>query len=142
MKRLAELADSVREVRSGRILLLAGASAERSSLARSLAEELRYHLPDLRAVVSKYIGETEQHLTRLLAPVDNSASVLFFDEADALFGRRTAVKDAHGRYADLLHAWRSARGVVVLGVDRADLLPRELRDQAPLIPVSDYWPPR
>ncbi len=142
MKRLAELADSVREVRSGRMLVLAGASAERGFLARSLAGELRYHLPDLRAVVSKYIGETEKNLMRLLAPIDNSASVLFFDEADSLFGHRTGVKDAHDRYADVLHALRSARGVVVLGVDRSELLPHELRDQTHLITVRDYWPPR
>ena len=142
MKRLAELADSVREARSGRMLLLEGTSAERASLTRWLAGELRYNLPDLRAVVSKYIGETEKNLARLLAPVDHSASVLFFDEADSLFGRRTSVKDAHDRYADLLHALRSARGVVVLGVDRAELLPHQLRDQTRLITVRDYWPPR
>ena len=142
MKRLAELADCVREVRSGRMLLLEGASADRGFLTRWLAGELRYNLPDLRAVVSKYIGETEKNLTRLLAPVDNAASILFFDEADSLFGQRTGVKDAHDRCADLLHALRSARGVVVLGVDRSEFLPHELRDQTPLITVRDYWPPR
>ena len=93
--------------------------------------------------VSKYIGETEKNLARLLAQAaDNSASVLFFDEADSLFGQRTAINDTHESYADVLCALRSARGVVVLGVDRPERLPRELRDQARIVAVRDYWPPR
>jgi len=56
---------------------------------------------DLGPVVSRYIGETEKHLVRLLAHAEAGNTVLFFDEADALFGKRTEVKDAHDRYANL-----------------------------------------
>lgn len=55
---------------------------------------------DLTAVVSKYIGETEKNLERLFGEAERSNAVLFFDEADALFGKRTDVKDSHDRYAN------------------------------------------
>jgi AAA+ superfamily predicted ATPase len=56
---------------------------------------------DLATVVSKYIGETEQNLDRIFAAAEGSNALLFFDEADALFGKRSAVKDAHDRYANI-----------------------------------------
>jgi SpoVK/Ycf46/Vps4 family AAA+-type ATPase len=56
---------------------------------------------DLRAVVGKYIGETEKNLDLVFADAAASGAVLFFDEADALFGKRSNVKDAHDRYANL-----------------------------------------
>jgi SpoVK/Ycf46/Vps4 family AAA+-type ATPase len=52
-------------------------------------------------VVSKYIGETEKNLERLFTVADGTGAVLFFDEADALFGKRTKVQDAHDRYANI-----------------------------------------
>src|SRR5687768_5551505 len=71
--------------------------------ARQLATELgkRFQLVDVRALSSKYIGETEKQLDHLLRSAEVSGVVLFFDEADALFGERTTVKDAHDRYANL-----------------------------------------
>jgi len=68
-------------------------------LARSLGLEL-YRI-DLSRVVSKYIGETEQNLRRVFEQAEAAHAVLFFDEADALFGRRSEVKDAHDRYANI-----------------------------------------
>jgi hypothetical protein len=56
---------------------------------------------DLSNVVSKYIGETEKHLERVFTAAESSAVLLVFDEADALFGKRTQVSDAHDRYANL-----------------------------------------
>jgi SpoVK/Ycf46/Vps4 family AAA+-type ATPase len=56
---------------------------------------------DLSSVVSKYIGETEKHLSAIFREAETSQSLLFFDEADSLFGKRTEVKDAHDRYANL-----------------------------------------
>src|SRR5262249_42503196 len=56
---------------------------------------------DLSQVVNKYIGETEKNLRRLFDAADAADVILFFDEADALFGKRTEVKDAHDRYANL-----------------------------------------
>ncbi len=56
---------------------------------------------DLSCVVSKYIGETEKNLSRIFKEAETSNSILFFDEADALFGKRSEVKDAHDRYANI-----------------------------------------
>jgi len=55
---------------------------------------------DLRSVVSKYIGETEKNLGRLFDKANNKDWILFFDEADALFGKRTNIRDAHDKYAN------------------------------------------
>lgn len=68
-------------------------------LATHLGMDL--HKVELAAVVSKYIGETEKNLERIFRSIEGSSSVLFFDEADALFGRRSEVRDAHDRYANL-----------------------------------------
>jgi SpoVK/Ycf46/Vps4 family AAA+-type ATPase len=69
--------------------------------------------------VSKYIGETEKNLARIFAEARTSNSILFFDEADALFGKRTQVSDAHDRYANievsyLLQRIEEHQGVVIL----------------------------
>jgi SpoVK/Ycf46/Vps4 family AAA+-type ATPase len=56
---------------------------------------------DLSQVASKYIGETEKNLKAAFAAASKRGSILFFDEADALFGKRTTVKDAHDRYANV-----------------------------------------
>ena len=56
---------------------------------------------DLSTVMSKYIGETEKNLSRIFQEAENSNAILFFDEADALFGKQSEVKDAHDRYANL-----------------------------------------
>jgi AAA+ superfamily predicted ATPase len=56
---------------------------------------------DLSTVVSKYIGETEKNLSRIFHEAESSNAILFFDEADALFGKRSEVKDAHDRYANI-----------------------------------------
>ena len=63
-------------------------------------EPLLYRI-DLSGVVSKYIGETEKNLGKVLAAAESADVILFFDEGDELFGRRTDVKDSHDRYADM-----------------------------------------
>jgi hypothetical protein len=79
-----------------------GTSASRKFLA---AEAIAKHLGmdllriDLAGVASKYIGETEKNIDRLLAAAERADVVLFFDEAEALFGKRTNVHDSHDRYA-------------------------------------------
>ena len=67
-------------------------------LARELGLDL-YKI-DLSRVVSKYIGETEKNLDRIFQQAEDANAMLFFDEADALFGKRSAIKDAHDRYAE------------------------------------------
>ncbi len=79
---------------------------------------------DLSSVVSKYVGETEKNIERILSAAESSNAMLLFDEADALFGKRTEVKDAHDRYANietayLLQRIESFDGVVVLATNLA-----------------------
>jgi len=79
---------------------------------------------DLAAVVSKYIGETEKNLERIFQGAGRSDAILFFDEADALFGRRSEIKDAHDRYANievsfLLQRLEEYEGFVILASNLA-----------------------
>jgi len=71
--------------------------------AQVIANELNLELYriDLAQVVSKYIGETEKNLSRIFQEAESSNAILFFDEADALFGKRSEVKEAHDRYANI-----------------------------------------
>ncbi len=74
---------------------------------------------DLATVVSKYIGETEKNLARIFAEAETSNAILFFDEADALFGKRSEVKDSHDRYANieisyLLQKMEEYTGITIL----------------------------
>ncbi|MGI5132217.1 ATP-binding protein [Pseudonocardia sp. CA-107938] len=89
-------------------------------LARDLGLDL--YVVDLAATVSKYIGETERNLGKVFDAAAGGTAVLFFDEADALFGKRTQVRDAHDRYANLqtsylLQRLESHDGVVVLATN-------------------------
>ncbi len=90
-------------------------------LARSLGLDL--YRVDLAGVMSKYIGETEKHLRAVFEACERAPVLLFFDEADALFGRRTQVSDAHDRYANieidyLLQRMEQFDGVAVLATNR------------------------
>ena len=82
---------------------------------------------DLSTIVSKYIGETEKNLDRIFSEAESSNAILFFDEADAIFGKRSEVKDAHDRYANievsyLLQRMEGYNGVTVLATNlRANL---------------------
>ena len=81
-----------------------GASVTGKTLAAEIiAKELGMDIfkIDLSSVVSKYIGETEKHLSTIFADARSSNVILFFDEADALFGKRSEVKDAHDRFAKI-----------------------------------------
>jgi len=77
---------------------------------------------DLSTVVSKYIGETEKNLQRVFKEAETSNAILFFDEADALFGKRSEVKDSHDRYANievnyLLQKMEEHEGIVILATN-------------------------
>jgi hypothetical protein len=92
--------------------------------AEVIANALRLALYriDLSAVVSKFIGETEKNLRRLFDAAEGGGAILFFDEADALFGRRSEVKDSHDRYANieinyLLQRMESYRGLAILATN-------------------------
>ncbi len=97
-----------------------GKTLAASILAKELGQDL-YKI-DLSAVVSKYIGETEKHLAEIFEQAQSSNAVLFFDEADSLFGKRSQVKDAHDRYANIEVAYLLQRiedydGVVILATN-------------------------
>jgi ATP-dependent 26S proteasome regulatory subunit len=102
--------------------LFAGVSGTGKTMAAEvLANELRLDLYqiDLSAVVSKYIGETEENLRRVFDAAEEGGALLLFDEADALFGKRTEVKDSHDRYANievsyLLQRMETYRGLAIL----------------------------
>jgi SpoVK/Ycf46/Vps4 family AAA+-type ATPase len=90
-------------------------------LARALGLDL--YRVDLSRVVNKYIGETEKNLSQLFDEAQISGAVLFFDEADALFGKRSEVKEAHDRYANLeigylLQRMEEYEGVTILASNR------------------------
>jgi hypothetical protein len=110
--------------------LFAGASGTGKTLAAEvLANELRLDLYriDLSQVVSKYIGETEKNLRRVFDAAEAGSAVLLFDEADALFGKRSEVKDSHDRYANievsyLLQRMEAYRGLAILTTNMKDAL--------------------
>ena len=102
-------------------LLYGGSGTGKTMAVSVIAAELALDLYkiDLSTVVSKYIGETEKNLSRVFSEAQDSNAILFFDEADALFGKRSEVKDAHDRYANIETAYLLQRmeeysGVVIL----------------------------
>ena len=105
--------------------MFAGESGTGKTMAAQvLANELGLELyrVDLATVVSKYIGETEKNLDRIFAAAEGSNAILFFDEADALFGKRSGVSDAHDRYANievayLLQKMEGYIGAVILATN-------------------------
>ncbi len=109
----------------GLSVLFAGPSGTGKTMAADIiAGELGLDLYkiDLSTVVSKYIGETEKNLSQIFTEAETSNSILFFDEADALFGKRSEVKDAHDRYANietgyLLQRMEEYEGVVILATN-------------------------
>jgi hypothetical protein len=88
----------------GTTVLFAGPSGSGKTMAAEvIANEVRLDLYkiDLAGVVSKYIGETEKNLDRIFTAAQGANAILFFDEADALFGKRSEVRDSHDRYANI-----------------------------------------
>ncbi len=110
--------------------LFAGDSGTGKTMAAEvIANELRLNLYriDLSAVVSKYIGETEKNLRRLFDAAEDGGAILFFDEADALFGKRSEVKDSHDRYANieinyLLQRLEAYSGLAILATNMKNAL--------------------
>ena len=111
-------------------VLFAGESGTGKTMAAEvIANELGLLLYriDLSAVVSKYIGETEKNLRKLFDAAEDGGAILFFDEADALFGKRSEVKDSHDRYANieinyLLQRMEGYRGLAILATNMKSAL--------------------
>ena len=109
----------------GMAVLFAGESGTGKTMAAEiLANQLQLNLYriDLSAVVSKYIGETEKNLRKLFDAAEDGGALLFFDEADALFGKRSEVRDSHDRYANievnyLLQRLEGYQGLAILATN-------------------------
>ena len=114
----------------GAAALFSGPSGVGKTLAAEvLASDLRLDLYriDLSQVVNKYIGETEKNLRRIFEAAESSGAILLFDEADALFGKRSEVKDSHDRFANvevsyLLQRMESYRGLAILTTNQKSAL--------------------
>ena len=110
------------KIPKGNILLFAGASKKEKTYAAMFIGKsigMDVYKIDLSRVVSKYIGETEKNLSALFNRAEDKHWILFFDEADAIFGKRTEIKDAHNRYANeeisyLLQRIEEFPGLVIL----------------------------
>lgn len=110
----------------GLCVLLFGPSGTGKTMAVEIianALNLDAYKIDLSTVVSKYIGETEKNLNKVFSEAETSNAILFFDEADALFGRRSEVKDAHDRYANieinyLLQRMEEFEGLAILATNQ------------------------
>lgn len=110
---------------SGVCALFAGPSGTGKTMAASVVANdlgLDLYKIDLATVVSKYIGETEKNLERIFAAAENANAILLFDEADAIFGKRSAVRDAHDRYANieisyLLQRMEQYDGIAILATN-------------------------
>ena len=92
-------------------------------VARDLGQDL--YRVDPNKIVSKYIGETEKNLNRLFNAAESAGTILFFDEADALFGKRSEVKDSHDRYANievgyLLQQLEAFNGIAILATNNEE----------------------
>ena len=106
-------------------IMFSGASGTGKTMAAEvIASELGLDLYkiDLSMVVSKYIGETEKNLNRIFKEAEQSNAILFFDEADALFGKRSEVRDSHDRYANieisyLLQKMEENEGIVIMATN-------------------------
>jgi SpoVK/Ycf46/Vps4 family AAA+-type ATPase len=126
---------------SGAVIVLSGATAlRRQKAAEVLAEELQLNLAsvDLSAVVSQRIGETERNVNRVFDMANRHGSILFFDEADALFGKRTQVHDAHDRYANaevpyLLQCIENHQGLVILTTNGKSRIEEAFSPEKPVI---------
>ena len=132
LQRLQQVADQLRQRGRGpgvTALFTGESRTGKIQAAEVLATHLRrtlYHI-DLGAVVSRFIGETEKNLGRIFDAVAGSGAILFFDEADALFGRRGDVRDSHDRYANidiegLLQRLEAYEGLTILATNMKDTL--------------------
>lgn len=118
------------DLKGGITALFVGESdTAKTMAAEALANHLKLDLYriDLSQVVGKYIGETEKNLDKIFAAVKESGAILMFDEADALFGKRTDVKDSHDRYANietahLLQHMEDYGGLVILATNMKSTL--------------------
>ncbi len=129
--RLLEIVGATRGDRGSRkpkgvgVLFTCPESNEQTAATKLLTKELKGEIyrVDLRKVAGKSLAETEKNLQQVFAAAQTHQSILFFEEADSLFGKRSEVRDSHDRFANaeanyLLHRIEKYRGVVILSAAR------------------------
>jgi SpoVK/Ycf46/Vps4 family AAA+-type ATPase len=111
-------------LKNSKILFIGEPGTGKKTLASLIGQQSgkEVYRIDLSMIVSKYIGETEKNLELVFAKAENKGWILFFDEADALFGKRTNVKDAHDKYANqevayLLQRIEDYNGLVIVATN-------------------------
>jgi SpoVK/Ycf46/Vps4 family AAA+-type ATPase len=129
------------------VLFVGAHDKQQTAAAQILARELGRDLyrVDLSRIVSKYIGETEKNLRQVFAAAQASDSILFFDEADALFGKRSEVKDSHDRYANieinyLLQQIEKYDGITIIAAKRKESIDQAFMRRLRFI--VEFPPPR
>lgn len=134
LKTLEESSGRVQETMRGSFVFFGPRGTAKTTAALQLAQRLGLDLYriDLSAIVNKYIGETEKNLDKLFDAAEDSGAILFFDEADALFGKRSEVKDSHDRYASieisyLLQKMEKYKGVSIFATN----LQQKIRESLP-----------
>lgn len=135
---------------SGAVIVLSGATPlRRQKAAKVLAEELQLHLAavDLSAVVSQHARETEKNVNRVFDMANRHGSILFFDEADALFGKRTGQDDSHDRYGNngvthLLQCIEQHQGLVILATNGKRRLEDVFSPEKPVIVLGKAAQPK
>ena len=122
--RLRRLSVATRKNRTGLTALFSGPSGTGKTMAATLARSLgkKIHRVDLSDRTENFIGETEKNLSRAFSEARKQNAILFFDEADALFGKRTEVADSHDAFANqevsyLLARMERHRGIVILSTN-------------------------
>lgn len=135
-------------------VLFSGNNSEKLSAAGYISNTTNSNLfrVDLSQVVNKFIGETEKNLSKLFDHAESKNWILFFDEADALFGKRTSVSDAHDRFANqfaafLLKRIESYDGLAIISSNNIENLDKELISRFRFIldfpkpkPRKSFWP--
>lgn len=123
----------------------AGMGKAQAGMDIASAIEAPFLRVNLKTVKNKYIGETEKNLKRLFSAAKKTGAVLFFDEADALFGKRSKVKDAHDRFANievsyLLKRLKRFPGIVILATSKVDKIDGSFLKNLPQVlkfPIQD-----
>lgn len=123
-------------------ILLVGNSSKRSLTAAYLDSRLGKPVfrVDLSAIVSKYISETEKNLVQLFSKAERKDWILFFDEADVLFGKRTTVMDASDRFANvdtnwLLQKMEAHEGLIILGSNEKGRISDDIVERLKLVEI-------
>lgn len=129
LEKIAEAQSRQKKTNPIRLFFNSPKNDENNKLGKFMAAHLQQDLckVSLSAVISKYIGETEKNLDKVFETAANSNLILFFDEADALFGKRTTVKDSHDKYANqevsyFMSLINQFKGAVFIQCNKSDCL--------------------